>query len=73
MLGRYQSNLELKYWKAAKKVMWYLQGTKHYSLTYKHTDHLEVVGYSYSDFAGCVNSRKSTSGYIFILARGVIS
>jgi hypothetical protein len=32
-----------------------------------------VVGYSDSDFAGCVDSRKSTSGYIFLLAEGAIS
>jgi hypothetical protein len=30
-------------------------------LTYRHTNHLEVVGYSNSDFTRCVDSRKSTS------------
>jgi hypothetical protein len=50
-----------------------LQGTKDYGLTYRHIDHLEVVGYSDSDFARCVDSRKSTSGYIFLLARRAIS
>ncbi|XP_068653891.1 secreted RxLR effector protein 161-like [Aristolochia californica] len=73
MLGRYQSNLGLDHRKAAKKVMRYLQGTKDYKLTYRRSDHLEVIGYSYSDFTGCLDSRKSTSGYIFLLARGVIS
>jgi hypothetical protein len=42
-------------------------------LTYKRTDNLEVIGYSYSDFAGCVDSQKSTSGYVFTLANGAIS
>ena len=32
-----------------------------------------VTGYSDSNFAGCLDSRKSTSGYIFILAGGAIS
>ncbi|XP_059436920.1 secreted RxLR effector protein 161-like [Corylus avellana] len=73
MLSRYQSNPGLEHWKAEKKVMRYLQGTKDYSLTYKHTDHLEVVGYSDLDFVGCVDSRKFTSGYIFLLAGGAIS
>ena len=40
---------------------------------FKHTDSLEVVGYSDADFAGCVDSRKSTSGYIFMLADGAVS
>jgi hypothetical protein len=55
--------------------MRYLQGTKDYGSTYRYTNHLEVVGYSDSDsdFARCVDSRKSTSGYIFLLAGGAIS
>ncbi|RVX07413.1 Retrovirus-related Pol polyprotein from transposon TNT 1-94 [Vitis vinifera] len=61
------------HWKAAKKVMRYLQGTKDYKLMYRWTNNLEVVGNSDSDFAGCVDSRKSTSGYIFILVSGAIS
>ncbi|RVW58770.1 Retrovirus-related Pol polyprotein from transposon TNT 1-94 [Vitis vinifera] len=34
MLGRYQSNPGIDHWKAAKKVMRYLQGTKDYKLMY---------------------------------------
>ena len=73
MLGRYQSNPSLDHWRPAKKVMRYLQGTKYYKLMYKRISNLEVDGYSNSDFAGCVDSRKSTPGYIFILAGGAIS
>ena len=40
---------------------------------YRQTDCLEVIGYSDSDFAGCVDSRRSTSGYIFMLASGAVS
>ena len=42
-------------------------------LMYRRTDNLEVIGYSNSDFAGCVDYRKSTSGYIFKLADGAVS
>ena len=58
MLGRYQSNPGIDHWKAAKKVMRYLQGTKDYMLMYRWTDNLEVIGYSDSDYAGCIDSRK---------------
>ncbi|XP_057993172.1 uncharacterized protein LOC131174120 [Hevea brasiliensis] len=60
-LGRYLSNPGWSHWKAAKKFMRYLQGTKNYMLTYKRSDNLKVIGYSDSDFAGCVDDRKSTS------------
>ena len=73
MLGRYQSNPGLDHWKAAKKVMRYLQGTKDYMLTFKRFDNLKAVGYSDSDFARCVDSRKFTFGYLFMLAGGAIS
>ncbi|KAJ9562866.1 hypothetical protein OSB04_008026 [Centaurea solstitialis] len=73
MLGRYQSNPGLDHWKAAKKVLRYLQGTKEYMLTYRRSNLLEVVGYSDSDFAKCKDDKKSTSGYIFMLSGGPIS
>ena len=53
--------------------MRYLQGTKDYMLMYRRTDNLEVIGYSDSDHAGCMDSRKSTSGYVFMLAGGAVS
>ncbi|XP_074299949.1 secreted RxLR effector protein 161-like [Silene latifolia] len=73
MLGRYESNPGMDHWKVAKKVLRYLQGTKELMLTYRRSDHLEVIGYSDSDYAGCVNSRKSTFGYLFLLAEGAVS
>ncbi|KAI0491692.1 hypothetical protein KFK09_025952 [Dendrobium nobile] len=53
--------------------MRYLKRTKDFMLTYQRSNHLEIVGYSDSDFAGCLDSRRSTSGYIFMLAGGAIS
>ncbi|XP_035551074.1 secreted RxLR effector protein 161-like [Juglans regia] len=73
LLGPYQSNLGLGHWKDVKKVLRYFQGTKDYRLTYRHTDCLKVVGYSDSNFAKCVDTKKSNSGNIFLLAGGAIS
>ncbi|RVX08106.1 Retrovirus-related Pol polyprotein from transposon TNT 1-94 [Vitis vinifera] len=73
MLGRYLSNPGMDHWKKAKRVMRYLQRTKDYMLTYRRSSHLEIVGYLDSDFAGCLDSRRSTSGYIFMLVGGAVS
>ncbi|XP_075111825.1 secreted RxLR effector protein 161-like [Nicotiana tabacum] len=73
MLGRYQSNPGLDHWKAGKRVLRYLQGTKDFKLTYKCSDSLDVIGYSDSDLGGCKDTGKSTSGYIFLLAGGAVS
>ncbi|RVW52979.1 Retrovirus-related Pol polyprotein from transposon TNT 1-94 [Vitis vinifera] len=51
----------------------YIVGTLGRYLSNPGSSHLEIVGYSDSDFAGCLDSRKSTSSYIFMLARGAIS
>lgn len=58
MLGRYQSNHGIDYYKVAKKVIRYLRWTKDYILTFKRFDNLEVIDYTHSDFDGCVDSRK---------------
>ena len=73
MLGRYLSNPGLDHWKAAKRVMRYLQRTKDFMLTYRKSDQLENIGYSDSEFSGCQDSRRSTSIYIYMLAGGAIS
>jgi hypothetical protein len=73
VLSRFQSNPGQEHWKAAKKVMRYLKKTEGYMLTFQRSNHLEVVGYSDSDFAGCQDDLKSTSGYVFMLAGGAIS
>ena len=42
-------------------------------LTYKQSNQLEVMGFSNLDFAECVDTRKSASGYIFLFAEGTVS
>jgi len=73
ILGRFQSNPGMEHWKAAKKILRYLQGTKNLMLTYRKTDCLETIGYSDSDYAGCIDTRKSTGGFVYLLAGGAVS
>ena len=42
-------------------------------LTYQRFDHLEITGYSNSDFASYHDSRRSPSYYVFMLAEAAIS
>jgi hypothetical protein len=73
MLGRYQKSPDISYWNGIKKVLRYIQGTKGLMLTYERSDSVEIVGYSDSDFAGCLDTDRSTSGYVFKLVGGAIS
>ena len=66
MLRRYQSNPGLDYWRAAKKVLRYLQGTKDYMLMYKRSDYLKVIGYFDSNFVCCVDYKNQLQDtYLF--------
>jgi hypothetical protein len=40
---------------------------------YRRSNELEVIGYSDSDFAGCIDTRKSTFVYLFMISQGAIS
>ena len=72
MVSRYQANPGMIHWKAVKRILRYLKGTKDYSLCYQGKE-LRWVGYSDVDQASDLDERKSTSGYIFLLNNGVIS
>ena len=39
---------------------------------YRQADNLEVISYFDSNYVGCIDSQKSTLGYVFMLVGGVI-
>ena len=73
VLGRYLSDFGQSHKKVAKKFLRYLRGTKDLMLTYLCIDTLKVVGFSDSNYAGYVDDKKSTFGFIFMMAEGVVS
>ena len=42
-------------------------------LIYRRTNTLEVVGFSDSDYVGCMDDKKSTFDYIFMMDEGAVS
>ena len=72
-LSQYLENPCAQHWTAVKRVLRYLQATKSHGILYDGLQTKKVLGYSDSDYAGCTTERKSTSGYVFILAGGAIS
>ena len=72
VVSRYMSNPGKKHWEAVKGIMRYLKATKHMCICYGSQD-LSVKGYTDSDYAGDLDKRRSTSGYVFTLAGGAVS
>lgn len=73
MLSRYMSKPTLMHLQAAKRVLRYLKGTMDFGLWYKKGGTGEVLVYTDSDFAGDIDSRKSTSGYVFLLDNAAVA
>ena len=58
---------------AAKRIFRYLKGTADYGILYKRDSNSVMIGFSDSDYAGCLDDRKSTSRLVFMLNSGVVS
>ncbi|KAL0432364.1 UNVERIFIED_CONTAM: Retrovirus-related Pol polyprotein from transposon RE1 [Sesamum latifolium] len=74
LISRYMENPTEMHLLAAKRIFRYLQGTKEYGLFYKkNVMKSDFAGFTDSDYAGDIDDRKSTSGYVFMLGSGVVS
>ena len=72
MVNRYQSDPGEEHWTAVKHIFKYLRRTRNYMLVY-HDQSLEPIGYTDFDFQFDIDSKKSTSGYVFTFGSGAIS
>lgn len=59
--------------RAAKRILKYLKRTINFGILFSHSKINELHGYSDADYAGCLTTRRSTSGYTFIFGGGTIS
>ena len=66
VVNRCTANLDKAYWNAVKSITRYLKGTKNKCLCYGKGP-LELKSFYNSNMAGDVDTRKSTSGYVFTL------
>ena len=77
LLSRFMSNPGKEHWTAVKRVFRYLRGTSDYGLCYQGRTGLEIMldirGFVDADWAGDLDQRRSTSGYVFSLFGGAVS
>ena len=71
-VSRYMQQPHDIHWKEAKRILQYIQGTKTYDIHYVADSELELVGYTYFDWAGDSIDRNSTSWYVFMFGGGPI-
>ena len=73
LISRYMEHPTKLHLQAATKILRYLRGTADYGVFYKKGGNEELVAYTDSDYAGDLDDRKSTSGYVFLLSSAAIS
>jgi hypothetical protein len=71
-LCRYIGKWNKAHYAAAKHLLRYLKGTVHLSLTFRAKKQ-DLVGYCDADWGGDLNTRRSTTGYIFQLFGATIA
>eukprot|EP00963_Diacronema_lutheri_P011302 scaffold1360_cov595-Pavlova_lutheri.AAC.1 len=81
VLSRYMSKPAQEHWKAAKRVLKYLKGTRTHGLCLgQHEPEsanaemgLELTGYCDSDFGTDVDTRRSRTGFLFLLNGSLVA
>ena len=71
-LSKYMAAPTTAHWLAAKHVLRYLAATTDRGITFGG-DTASLVGYCDADYAGDPDSRRSTTGFVFVLHNGAIS
>jgi ATP-binding cassette subfamily B (MDR/TAP) protein 1 len=72
VVSRYMTNPSREHWNTIKRILRYIKGTSDAALCYGGSE-FTVRGYVDSDFAGDLEKRKSTTGYVFIITGGAVS
>lgn len=75
MVSRYMYNPGKGHWQAVKQILRYIQKTIDVGLLFEQGDTVGqgVIGYVDSDYAGNLDKRRSTTGYVFTFAGEPIS
>ena len=61
------------HWTLVKRILRYIRGTMTMGLTLTASSSIDMVAYSDADWAGCPDTRRSTSGYCVYLGPSLIS
>lgn len=73
-VSKFLNNHSVEHWHAVKRIFAYLKGTISYGIEYKSGgSEAELIGFSDADYASDIETRRSTTGYIFYIANGPVS
>ncbi|KMQ92933.1 integrase core domain protein [Lasius niger] len=72
--SKFLNNHDQSHWQAVKRIFAYLVGTADLGIEYRSSgSESKLVGFSDADYAGDLETRRSTTGYLFSLASGPVT
>ncbi|MCO5592598.1 hypothetical protein L7F22_046601 [Adiantum nelumboides] len=72
VVSKFMANPGKKHWDAVKHLQRYLKGTTNTCVHFRNNE-ASIMGYANADYAGCVDTQKSTSCYVFLFAEAIVS
>lgn len=67
VLSRYMINPRRSNWKVVKWILRYIKGSLDVGLRFGMDDNIvRIISFTYSNYAGDLDKKKSTTGYIYI-------
>jgi len=72
LIFRFLQKPKEAHWKVAKRILRYVKGTLHYGLQFEKVVDFGLLGFFDSNWVGCQDERKSTTGYTFSMGSVVI-
>lgn len=73
LVSRYLEKPLKVYWNAVKRIFNYLKSTKNFGLLYSTNININVIVYSDADYVGDITIRRSTSGSVFSVNKGLVA
>ncbi|GKA99022.1 retrovirus-related pol polyprotein from transposon TNT 1-94, partial [Tanacetum coccineum] len=73
LISRYMKRPTESHLASARRVLRYVKGTINFGIFYRKGGNKELIGFTDSDYAGDLDDRKSTSGYVFLMSSGAVS
>lgn len=73
LFSQFLSQPPVPYLTEAHKLLWYVKGSLGQGLFFPDASPLQLTGYYDSDWASCLDTRKSTTGYCVLLDHSLIS
>lgn len=72
-VSRFTDDHDQSHCSAVRRIISYLRGTQNYGICFNGSTEGPMIGYTDADYAGCVDSRRSTTGSVFLYNQGPIA